>query len=168
VEYTRVGFAGGHTPNPTYQEVCEKETGHAETVEVVYDTRIISHEAVLCEFFFLHDFSRERTNSDGQYRSAIFVVAGEKEGQRQWNVASEMMDFLAANGLEVATELTKISSFFPADSRHQQYCSARGITPKRRDLKEIREILTLFSPQFNSGSHSLREGRIFRQGGGNR
>ncbi|MTB51967.1 peptide-methionine (S)-S-oxide reductase MsrA [Lewinella sp. W8] len=151
VEYTRVGFAGGHTPNPTYQEVCEQSTGHAETVEVVYDTRIISHEAVLREFFLLHDFSQNRTQSDGQYRSAIFVLEGEKEGLNQWKVAREMMDFLGENGQKVATELTKISAFFAAGSRHQQYCSARGITPKRRDFKKISEILTLFSPQINRG-----------------
>lgn len=144
-----MGFAGGHTPNPSYREVCERATGHAETVEVAYDTRTIDHEAVLRAFFELHDFSKERTNSDGQYRSAIFVLEGEKEGGKQWNTASQMVAFLEENGFAVATELSKISAFYPAESRHQQYCLARGITPKRRDEDRIREILTLFSSQIN-------------------
>ncbi|MBC6995849.1 peptide-methionine (S)-S-oxide reductase MsrA [Neolewinella lacunae] len=139
---TRVGFAGGHLPHPTYRQVCTKTTGHAETVEVTYDIRTLSTADLLTEFFALHDATRNRQDRGGQYRSAIFVLAGDSAGPEQLQTAEASVEKLRQKGYAVQTQIAEITAFYPAESRHQQYCSARGIAPERRDAEEIRKILT--------------------------
>lgn len=139
---TTAGFAGGHTEAPTYKQVCAKKTGHAEAVRVVYDLRKLSTRRLLTEFFTLHDFTADRRENGGQYRSAIFPDGSFSGVRDQENTASDMLAELAAAGYPPATELRRIAAFYPAESRHQQYCSARGIMPKKRAAEKIREILT--------------------------
>ena len=141
---TRTGFAGGTVINPTYQEVCAGGTGHAEVVEVIYDLRKLPTEVLLAEFFLLHEFAKDRRSGNGQYRSVIFVRPESFHASKQASIALEMMDTLRANGYPPSTELKREANFFPADSRHQQYCSSRGILPKKRQSEKIREILTLY------------------------
>lgn len=139
---TQTGFAGGTTPNPTYHEVCTKATGHAEVVEVVYDDNILSTKALLTEFFLLHDFTIDRRSSGGQYRSVIFMTKEENSSLEQEKIALVMLALLREQGHPPATELGWIEAFYPADARHQQYCKSHGITPKRHQMEEVKEILT--------------------------
>ncbi|OAV43885.1 hypothetical protein A3850_004980 [Lewinella sp. 4G2] len=139
---TRTGFAGGRTPNPSYQQVCTKKTGHAETVEVVFDPRKLSFRRLLTEFFTLHDFTEDRRGNGGQYRSAIFYLEGDRRSMMLARLASMLVNKLEAHGYKIKTGINRIKAFYPAESRHQQYCAARGLTPKRQDSEAIREILT--------------------------
>lgn len=134
---------GGTVANPTYRQVCTKTTGHAETVEVVYDTRKLTTRALLTEFFTLHNFTIDRTGAGGQYRSAIFLLAGSNYSDQQEKTAQAMLEELAAAGYVPVTQLLWEKDFYPADARHQQYCSVRGIVPKKGDKVKIRQILTL-------------------------
>ncbi len=139
---TTTGFAGGWVANPTYQEVCTKETGHAETVAVVYDLRLLSTRELLREFFVLHDSTLDRRADGGQYRSAIFLPATGRHADKQEIAAHEVLRLLRDKGLNPVTEISRIDAFYAADARHQQYCSSKGIVPKKREIAEIRKILT--------------------------
>ncbi|THH37965.1 peptide-methionine (S)-S-oxide reductase MsrA [Neolewinella litorea] len=136
---TQVGFAGGRVAEPTYIQVCEQDTGHAEVVAVTYDTRKLSTRALLTEFFTLHNFEFNRGRGTGQYRSAIFSL----QDDEQLATARAMLETLRENGFSPATDVERVTAFYRAEARHQQYCSARGMTPKRRDDYRIRE---LFAP----------------------
>lgn len=140
---TRAGFAGGTVPNPTYQQVCLGGTGHAEVVEVAYDVRKLSTKDLLTEFFTLHNFTKDRRSGKGQYRSVIFLHPEGSSALQQERTALQLLAALRANGYPPSTELAWESDFYPADSRHQQYCNSRGIVPKKRQSEQIREILTL-------------------------
>lgn len=112
-------------------------------MEVVYDLRRLTTRALLREFFTLHDFEKVRDRKGGQYRSAIFTLRKEGAWSRvQCEEARAMVDRLRAAGYAPATEISTINAFYPAESRHQQYCSTRGITPKKREPAAVREILT--------------------------
>ena len=138
-----MGFAGGHLPDPSYHDVCAKDTGHAEVVAVQYDHRLLSTERLLSEFFALHNFEINRGRGTGQYRSAVFSL----EDDEQLTTARRMLNILRKHGYDPATDVEKVSAFYRAEARHQQYCSARGLTPARRDDARIR---TLFSVRESS------------------
>lgn len=139
---TTTGFAGGHVTEPTYQQVCTKTTGHTEVVRVVYDLRKLSTRELLTTFFTLHDFTVDRRSNGGQYRSVIFTDPSENNSTKQESIALMLLDKLCLAGYTPSTEVASTSTFFPAESRHQQYCSAKGISPKRRSVSNIIEILT--------------------------
>lgn len=134
---TRVGFAGGDLPDPTYLQVCERDTGHAEVVEVTYDKRRLTTEALLTEFFTLHDFERDRDRERGQYRSAIFAV----DDVSELAIAHRMLSHLRAAALHPTTQVAHVKAFYPAEDRHQRYCATRGMTPERRDYARVRRLL---------------------------
>jgi peptide-methionine (S)-S-oxide reductase len=121
---TAVGYAGGFTPNPTYQEVCTGRTGHAEVVRVVFDPARITYPELLRVFWEHHDPTqgmRQGNDLGTQYRSVIQVV---NEGQRA--AADESRDAyqanLAAAGYgAITTEITDATPFFYAEDYHQQY-----------------------------------------------
>lgn len=139
---TTTGFAGGTTTDPTYKQVCTKTTGHAEVVRVVYDTRELSTADLLIEFFSLHDFTIDRRGKGGQYRSVILLDPSSPHTQKQEVAVQTAFGRLRAANLLPATEFGLAEHFYPAENRHQQYCSVHGITPKRRLVEDIREILT--------------------------
>ncbi|TXF89921.1 peptide-methionine (S)-S-oxide reductase MsrA [Neolewinella aurantiaca] len=139
---TRTGFMGGVLPNPTYEQVCTDKTGHAETVEVVYDIRKLTTRQLLTEFFLLHDFTRDRSGQGGQYRSVIFIPAAGPQAPEQHETAADIISLLNANGYPPATKVQTGCRFYAAANRHQQYCSAKGIHPKKRENEEVSEILT--------------------------
>ena len=141
---TRTGFAGGHTADPTYRQVCSEATGHAEVVEVVYDPAMLSTRSLLTEFFTLHDATVDRSGKGGkgQYRSAIFYLADDDSISAPLRTAYAVVDELNVHGYAVSTKIRPIAAFYPAEPRHQQYCAARGMRPKKRDAASIREILT--------------------------
>jgi peptide-methionine (S)-S-oxide reductase len=124
VYVTAVGYAGGHTPNPTYHEVCSGMTGHNEVVLVVYDPKKVSYAALLKAFFEAHDPTqgmRQGNDVGTQYRSGIYVA---DESQRQAAVqAKEMYEAaLKAKGYgPITTEIIDRPTFYFAEDYHQQY-----------------------------------------------
>ena len=148
---TQVGFAGGRTTHPTYQEVCATDTGHAEVVAVQYDTRTLPTEQLLAEFFSLHNFEINRGKGTGQYRSAVFSL----EADEQLAVARGMLSTLRDHGFEPATDVETVAAFYRAEPRHQQYCSSRGLSPKRRDDGRIRKLFPRPKSSENTGNQSV-------------
>ncbi|MFT3991688.1 MAG: peptide-methionine (S)-S-oxide reductase MsrA [Luteolibacter sp.] len=114
------GYMGGSVRNPTYEQICDGDTGHAEVVRVVFDPKKISYERVLAWFWDLHDpttLNRQGNDVGTQYRSAIFYHSPE---QRKVAMASKE----AAAGhfkQTIVTEITAASEFYPAENYHQNY-----------------------------------------------
>ena len=124
---TAVGYSGGHTPNPTYREVCSGETGHTEAVLVVYDPALVAFEALLQVFWESHDPTqgmRQGNDAGTQYRSAIHC---ETQGQYDAALASRdayQQRLLAAGHGEITTEIRfPAPAFYYAEEEHQQYLS---------------------------------------------
>ncbi|WP_025733731.1 peptide-methionine (S)-S-oxide reductase MsrA [Carnimonas nigrificans] len=121
---TAVGYAGGITPNPTYEEVCSGQTGHAEVVRVVFDPEQITLDTLLKHFWEAHDPTqgmRQGNDIGSQYRSAIYYTS---EAQRQTALASRTQYNAAlkeAGKGEVTTEIEPLSRFYYAEEYHQQY-----------------------------------------------
>lgn len=127
VKHTAVGFMGGNVANPTYEQVCAKNTGHLETTEVEYDVKETSYENMVKLFFETHDFTQ--TNGQGpdigpQYLSCIFY-ADESEKE----TAEKYIKLLEQKGYKVATMLKPVSQFWKAENYHQQYYEHKGSKP---------------------------------------
>jgi peptide-methionine (S)-S-oxide reductase len=124
IHVTAVGYAGGYTPNPTYQEVCTGQTGHNEVVLVVYDPRKISYEHLLKTFWENHDPTqgmRQGNDIGTQYRSGIYAFS---ESQRKAAEASKSMyeQALRAKRFDaITTEIRDAPPFYFAEDYHQQY-----------------------------------------------
>lgn len=134
---TKVGYTGGHLENPTYEQVCSKQSGHYEALEVVYDPSRISYESLTKVFFETHDFSQQ--NGQGpdigpQYRSAIFV-----KSEEQRRIAEQVITILKGMGREVATEVKEAARFWPAEEYHQQYYERKGDQPYCHAYRKIFE-----------------------------
>jgi peptide-methionine (S)-S-oxide reductase len=126
VTATAVGYAGGTTPNPTYEQVCSHRSGHAEVVEVTYDPDRISYEQLLAVFWAEHDpTQRNRQGPDvgDQYRSVIFV---HDEAQRAAAEASRER-VQARFTRPVVTLIEDAPTFWPAEEYHQRYLEKRGL-----------------------------------------
>ena len=121
---TAVGYAGGFTENPTYQEVCSGRTGHNEVVRVVYDPRSITYDALLKLFFENHDPTqgmRQGNDVGTQYRSGIYVYS-EDQRQTAQAVKKAYAGRLAEKGFgDISTELLDAPIFYFAEEYHQQY-----------------------------------------------
>ncbi|MBX3732094.1 MAG: bifunctional methionine sulfoxide reductase B/A protein [Verrucomicrobiae bacterium] len=119
---TRVGYTGGSTANPTYQEVCSGRTGHAEAIEITFDPDQVTYETLLDHFFRMHDpttLNRQHNDVGTQYRSAIFVTS---ETQRE--TAERVKATFNSSGRfrrPIVTEITTARVFFPAEDHHQGY-----------------------------------------------
>jgi peptide-methionine (S)-S-oxide reductase len=124
---TAAGFSGGHTPHPTYEEVCRGDTGHAETVKVEFDPKVVSYEKLLDLFWSLHDpTTRNRQGPDvgEQYRSVIFYFS---EAQKKAALATR--DRLQKSGdldAPIVTEIVPAAPFTLAEDYHQQYVEKGG------------------------------------------
>ncbi|MDQ1267399.1 MAG: peptide methionine sulfoxide reductase msrA/msrB [Campylobacterota bacterium] len=121
------GFMGGHVKNPSYYEVVRSNTGHLETVEVVYDSAIVSYEEIAKTFFEIHDPTQ--TNGQGpdigeQYLSALFVSSEEEK-----KIAKNLIEQLEVNGYRIATKILQKSEFYAADESHQDYYEKKGSRP---------------------------------------
>lgn len=135
VIYTTVGFMGGHVENPTYKQVCEKNTGHLEVTEVDFDPNETSYENLVKLFFETHNFTQ--TNGQGpdigpQYLSCIFYTTNEEK-----QIAQKYIDILTQKGFIVATMLRPVSTFWRAEDYHQQYYDNKGTTPYCHFYKKI-------------------------------
>ncbi|PXY31782.1 peptide-methionine (S)-S-oxide reductase MsrA [Prauserella muralis] len=121
---TAVGYAGGYTPNPTYEEVCTGRTGHTEAVLVVFDPAQVSYETLLKVFWEGHDPTqgmRQGNDVGTQYRSAIYYA---DDGQREQAEASRQTfqsALRAAGHGEITTEIAPLGEFYYAEDYHQQY-----------------------------------------------
>ena len=121
---TAVGYAGGYTPNPTYEEVCSGRTGHAEVVLVVFDPEVISYESLLKIFWESHDPTqgmRQGNDVGTQYRSAIYTNTPEqrKAAEESRERYQEQLD--KAGYGKITTEIADEGPFYYAESYHQQY-----------------------------------------------
>ena len=135
VEETSVGYMGGYVDNPTYEQVCGKNTGHLETVEVVYNPQVVSYDELVKFFFETHDF----TQTDGQgpdigpqYMSAIFYNTPQEK-----KIAEENIKTLQTMGYEVATKLKPVNHFWKAEDYHQQYYDHKGTLPYCHSYRKI-------------------------------
>ena len=120
---TRVGYTGGNTQNPTYQEVCSDSTGHAEAIEILYDPSRTSYEILARLFFEIHDPSqqnRQGPDMGSQYRSAIFYISEEQKV-----ISIRLIKELREKGFAVVTQVTKANVFWPAELYHQKYYSKK-------------------------------------------
>ncbi len=124
---TAVGYSGGYTPNPTYEEVCTGLTGHAEAVLVVYDPAALSYRQLVAEFFESHDPTqgmRQGNDVGTQYRSAIYVASNEQAAAAAELKAAYGERLRAAGYGEITTEIAPVGPFYYAEDYHQQYLAA--------------------------------------------
>ena len=140
------GYSGGWAPNPTYEQVCTGETGHAEALQITFDPAIVSYQDLLEVFWQTHDpttLNRQGNDVGTQYRSAIFY-----HSDTQKELAQELKRKLDASGAfdrPIVTEITAFTAFYPAEDYHQNYydqhpqqmyCRAM-IAPKLEKLKKV-------------------------------
>jgi peptide-methionine (S)-S-oxide reductase len=121
---TSVGYAGGHTPNPTYREVCSGETGHAEVVRVVFDPKQISYDALLKLFWESHDPTqgmRQGNDVGTQYRSAIYTYGDQQRAAAEASCEAYQQALAAAGHGEITTEIAPAPEYYYAEDYHQQY-----------------------------------------------
>ena len=121
---TAVGYAGGFTPNPTYEEVCSGQTGHAEVVRVIYDPEKVDFEDLLKVFWESHDPTqgmRQGNDVGTQYRSAIYVLDEEQKRAAQESRELYQKRLAGAGRGTITTEIAAAPQFFYAEDYHQQY-----------------------------------------------
>jgi len=124
---TRVGYMGGHKQNPTYEEVCNGNTGHAETLEVVYVPYKTTFEKLAKLFFEIHDptqINRQGPDIGEQYRSEIFYADDEQK-----KIAEKLIKILKDRGYKIATKLTQADTFWEGEQYHQDYYNKNGKLP---------------------------------------
>ena len=124
VHTTAVGYSGGYTPNPTYQEVCTGKTGHNEVVLVVYDPAVISFEALLTVFWEAHDPTqgmRQGNDVGTQYRSGIYTFSEAQHKQAEISRALYQGELGKAGYGAITTEIQAAGEFYYAEDYHQQY-----------------------------------------------
>jgi peptide-methionine (S)-S-oxide reductase len=123
---TSVGYEGGFTPNPTYEEVCSGRTGHAETVRVVYDPAKVSYADLLKVFWEGHNPTqgmRQGNDVGSQYRSAIFYHSPEQQAVAEQSLAAYQKRLTEAGYGAISTEIVPAGEFYFAEDYHQQYLS---------------------------------------------
>jgi peptide-methionine (S)-S-oxide reductase len=121
---TSVGYAGGHTPNPTYDEVCSGRTGHTEAVRVVYDPAQVAYADLVRVFFEVHDPTqgmRQGNDQGTQYRSAIYYTTPEQEAVAHRLIAAYQPELTARGYGEITTEVAPAPTYYYAEDPHQQY-----------------------------------------------
>ncbi len=126
---TKVGYLGGNKDNPSYEEICSDETGHAEVVEVTFDCEKINYEQLLNLFWNIHNptqLNRQGVDIGTQYRSAIFYHS---EEQKEIAVLSKnKLEKINKYLRPIVTEISQVKTFWEAEDYHQQYLTKRGLT----------------------------------------
>jgi peptide-methionine (S)-S-oxide reductase len=121
---TVVGYAGGYTPNPTYEEVCSGRTGHSEVVLVVFDPAVVTYEQLLKEFWEDHDPTqgmRQGNDVGSQYRSVLFTTSDEQAEIAERTKVAFAASLKDAGYGDITTEIARLGAFFYAEPYHQQY-----------------------------------------------
>lgn len=124
------GYAGGHVDKPTYREVCNGDTGHAEVVQVHFDPNVVSYRDLLNVFFAIHDpttLNRQGADVGTQYRSAIFY-----RDEEQKRIAEELIKDLNAQQIwdkPIVTQVEKLDTFYVAEDYHQEYFARNPYQP---------------------------------------
>lgn len=116
------GYSGGHTENPTYQQVCSETTGHAEVVQIQFDAEVLSFADLLRVFFSVHDpttLNRQGNDFGTSYRSAIFYHSDEQRKTAE-EIIKEVNEAKIYDN-PIVTEVTEFTSFYPAEDYHQEY-----------------------------------------------
>ena len=124
---TAVGYAGGFTPNPNYEEVCSGRTGHAEAVRVVFDPAKVSYNDLLKAFWEAHDPTqgmRQGNDVGSSYRSAIFYTSPAQKAAAEESRAAYQKKLSEAGYGEITTEIVPAGEFYFAEDYHQQYLSS--------------------------------------------
>lgn len=124
VHSTAAGYSGGHTPNPTYEEVCSGATGHAEVVRVIFDPRVTSYELLLRRFWESHDPTqgmRQGNDLGTQYRSAIHATSAEQLRAAEASKRVYQQRLTEAGRGAITTEIREAPPFYYAEDYHQQY-----------------------------------------------
>lgn len=122
VTLVKSGYAGGHTTDPTYEEVCSGSTGHAEVTQVTYDPDVVSYRDLLNVFFTIHDpttVDRQGNDVGSQYRSAIFT-----HDEAQVEAAREAVARVTSEGVypaPIVTSIEPLTTFYPAEAYHDDY-----------------------------------------------
>jgi peptide-methionine (S)-S-oxide reductase len=120
VEKVESGYSGGDVPNPSYEDVCTGDTGHAEVVQLTFDPRVISYQDILEIFFSIHDpttLNRQGADSGTQYRSVVLY-----HNQDQKKVAEEVIEESRKNFSQpIVTQLVPFKAFYKAEDYHQEY-----------------------------------------------
>jgi len=130
VESVVPGYAGGHVENPSYEQVCRGDTGHAEVVQLTYDPRRISYGEVLEIFFATHDpTTRDRQGNDvgPQYRSVVFAHDDSQERTARETIAKLSEDDVFE--APIVTEVDRLETFWPAEDYHHDYFARNGRQP---------------------------------------
>ena len=139
------GYAGGFIKNPSYKEVCNETTGHAEAIQVYFDPRVVSFSQLLEIFFVVHDpttLNRQGPDAGTQYRSAVFY-----HNEKQKELAMKAIQAINETGewgANAVTEVTEFTNFYKAENYHQDYYALNGeqpycrvmITPKLEKFKK--------------------------------
>ena len=124
------GYSGGHVPNPTYEQVCEKNTGHAEALQIVYDPAVISFDELLEVFWKTHDpttLNRQGNDVGPQYRSVIFYHNNTQKEKAEAYKAQ--LDKSGAWPDPIVTAIEPFTNFYPAEDYHQNYYKLNGKAP---------------------------------------
>ena len=119
VESVISGYAGGRIENPSYEQICNGDTEHAEVIQINFDDQQIDFKQLLDVFFATHDpttLNRQGNDVGTQYRSVIYFENAEQQQQ-----ASDYIDSLKADGLSIVTELSPVPTFYPAEDYHQNF-----------------------------------------------
>ncbi len=130
VESVKSGYSGGKVPGPTYAQVCDGDTGHAESVQITFDPAVLSYEDLLTVFFSIHDpttLNRQGADVGTQYRSAIFY-----HDEEQKKAAEQVIQKISAAGLwddPIVTELVPFDKFYMAEDYHQEYFANNSFQP---------------------------------------
>lgn len=121
---TSVGYAGGYTPHPTYEEVCTGRTGHAEVVRIIFDPHVVTYAQLLQEFWQNHDPTqgmRQGNDRGSQYRSVILTVKDDQQVQAETSRKHFQEQMTAAGYGQITTEIQPLEAYYYAEDYHQQY-----------------------------------------------
>ena len=145
VESVTSGYAGGHTENPTYREVCTGTTGHAESIQIVYDPEIVSYKDLVTIFFASHDatqLNRQGADVGTQYRSIVLYTTEEQKTETEAFIKE--LEASSSEGDPIVTEVVPLTTFYPAEDYHQDYYAQNAnqgycqivIAPKLQKVQE--------------------------------
>ena len=130
VELVESGYSGGQVQDPTYAQVCDGDTGHAETVQITFDSQVLSYNDLLTVFFAIHDpttLNRQGADAGTQYRSAIFY-----HNEEQKKIAEQVIQKISSAGIwndPIVTEVTPFDTFYQAEDYHQEYFAHNSAQP---------------------------------------